>query len=274
MNFDKVLYADVTVFKLFTAAVIAVLALLVAKGLTLYMRRVLREKVKKDHLEVIARLVYYVIIIVALLCVLPMVGVRLSGLLVAGGIVGLAVGFASQSIISNFISGLFLMVERPIKIGDGVNIDGTVGVVEDIHILSTSLRGYDGLFVRVPNQKVFTSTITNFVAHGARRIEYVIGIRYSDDAMKAIAIIEKIIEEWPYALKNPRPDVFVDQLGESSVDIPVRFWVPTSEWYSTKKELLWKMKTALEAEGIEIPFPQRVVWFPEDLRIKKGSTTD
>ena len=269
MSLDRVLYADVTLFHLITAIVILIVSLVVAKVVTIYLRRLLREKLKKDHLETIVRISYYVIIVVALLCALPMVGVRLSGLLVAGGILGLAIGFASQNIISNLISGLFLMVERPVKIGDGVSIEGMFGIVEDINIISTTLRTFDGLFVRVPNQKVFGATITNLAAYGARRVEYVIGIRYSDDAPKAIEIMTSEIERWSYALKNPPPDIFVDKLGESSVDILVRFWTPTSEWYATKKELLWKLKTAIEAEGIEIPFPQRVLWFPEEVGIKK-----
>ena len=84
-----------------------------------------------------------------MISILPTVGVKLSGLLVAGGIVGLAIGFASQSVIGNLISGIFLLIERPMKIGQGVNIDGSVGIVEDIRILSTTLRMYDGLYVRM-----------------------------------------------------------------------------------------------------------------------------
>jgi small-conductance mechanosensitive channel len=157
------------------------------------------------------------------------------------------------------------MVERPIKIGNAVNIDGTAGIVEDIRIMSTSLRTFDGLFMRVPNQKVFTSSITNFVANAARRFDYVVGIRYSDDAEKAIKIIKDLIEAQPMALKNPEPLVFVDNLGDNSVNIFVRIWGPTSDWFDLKKKMLWEIKKALEKEGIEVPFPQRTVWFANDL---------
>jgi len=270
MILKKVLYGEVTVFDLIVAVAILLIAISAAKALSIYLRRFLKEKLSKEHLEIIGKLVYYAIIVTAVIVILPTIGVKLSGLLVAGGIAGLAIGFASQSIIGNLISGIFLIIERPIKIGNSVNIDGTAGIVEDIRIMSTTLRNFDGLFVRIPNQKVFTSNITNFVANVARRFEYVVGIRYSDDADKALKVIRGLIEAHPFALKNPEPQVFVDNLGDSSVNIIVRIWAPTSEWFALKTELLWEIKKALENEGIEIPFPQRMIWFANELRGPQG----
>ncbi|MFC1819807.1 mechanosensitive ion channel family protein [Thermodesulfobacteriota bacterium] len=132
--------------------------------------------------------------------------------------------------------------------------------------MSTTIRQYDGLYVRVPNQKVFTANITNFVAHVARRVDYTVGIRYNDDADKAIQIIKDLINEHPITLVNPEPIVYVDNLGDNAVNISVRFWAPTSEWWNVKTELLWKIKQALEKEDIEIAFPQRVVWFANELK--------
>jgi small-conductance mechanosensitive channel len=266
MILNKVIYRSVTVFDFVTAGVILIIAAVIAKVVSLYLRRLLKERIAKQHLEIIAKVVSYSIIVIALLTALPMLGLRLSGLLVAGGIIGLAVGFASQSIIGNLISGLFLMVERPIKIGNGVDIDGIVGIVEDIRIMSTTLRMYDGLYVRLPNQKVFTSRITNFSANVARRFQYLVGIRYSDDADKASSIIKSLIDKHPLALKNPEPQVFVDNLGDNAVNLIVRIWSPATEWYGVKMELLWRIKQALEKEGIEIAFPQQVVWFANELR--------
>jgi len=273
VKLNRILYGEVTLLDVITAVMILCIALALAKGIVLYLKRVLKERVKKDHLDIIVKIVYYTIVVVAVIAVLPSLGVKLSGLLVAGGIVGIAIGFASQSVIGNLISGLFLMIERPFRIGNAVNIDGTVGIVEDIHILSTTLRTFDGLYVRVPNQKAFTANITNFAANVARRIDYTVGIRYSDDAEKAIESIKNLIKDHPLALINPEPQVFVDNLGESSVDIAVRLWAPTTERWNLKTELLWKIKKAIEAEGIEIPFPQRVVWFANETseRQIKGS---
>lgn len=145
------------------------------------------------------------------------------------------------------------------RIGNGVNIEGTVGIVEDIRIMSTTIRQYDGLYVRIPNQKVFNANITNYVAHVARRFDYVVGIRYSDDADKGIQIIKDLIHCHPLTLVNPESVVFVDNLGDNAVNILVRCWTPASEWYDVKTELLLRIKQALEKDGIEIAFPQRVV---------------
>lgn len=266
MILNKVVYANVTVFNLIVALSIVLVSILIAKGLSIYLRRFLKDRIAREHADLINKIAYYSVVVIAVLSILPNIGVKPSGLLVAGGIVGLAVGFASQSIIGNLISGLFLFIERPVKIGNGVSIDGTVGIVEDIRIMSTTIRKYDGLYVRVPNQKVFTANITNFEAHVARRVDYVVGIRYSDDADKAIQIIKDIINVHPLTLVNPGPMAFVDNLGDNAVNIFVRGWAPTTEWFGVKTELLWKIKQALEKEGIEIAFPQRVVWFANELR--------
>lgn len=269
MIFETVLYGSVTIFNLLVGIAILILSIVFAKTISLSLKRFLREKIEREHIEIIAKIVYYSIIILAFVSALPMLGVKLSGLLVAGGVVGLAIGFASQNIVDNFISGIFLLTERPIKIGNGVNIDGTTGIVEDIRIMSTTLRGFDGLYIRLPNRKVFTANIINFVSNVARRVDYDIGIRYSDDADKAITLIKDFLDAQAMVLKNPEPLVFVSELGESAVIIALRFWAPVSEWFGVKTNLLVKIKKVLQNEGIEIPFPQRVVWFANELRTRE-----
>ena len=264
MIFNKVIYSDVTVMDLLIGILILLIGIGVAKFISLYFRRIFKERIKRQHRELIVKIIYYALIIVVLIIALPLLGFKLSGLMVAGGIVGIAIGFASQSIVSNLISGVFLMIERPINIGNPVNIDGTVGIVEDIQIISTTLRTFDGLYIRLPNQKVFTANMTNYEANVARRFEYKIGIRYKDDADKAIDVIKAVIEKEPLALKNPEPLIFVSELGDSSVNIIVRPWAPVAEWYTLYTSLLWKIKTTLEQEGIQIPFPQRVLWSGEE----------
>ena len=252
---------NITLVKILIVVLIIIASFIIAKIISINIKRSLKEKVRQEHLDIISKLINYVIVIIGFLASLSLLKINLSGLLVAGGIVGLVIGFASQSIVGNLISGLFLMVERPIKIGDQVNINDTMGVVEDIRIISTTIRTWDGYNVRMPNERVFTSNITNFVAHPARRFEYVVGIRYSDDADRAVSIIADLLNDHPLVLVNPEYQAFVDNLGDNSVNIMVRIWAPSSVWYSVKMEMLWKIKKTLEDHGIEIAFPQRVVWF-------------
>ncbi len=250
----------VTLLDVFIFIIIIAVAVIIAKIVRLNVRRALKEKVPKTTLAAIEKLVYYTIIVIGFIVAIPYIGFSLSGLLVAGGIAGIVIGLATQTVISNLISGLFLLAEKPIKIGDGVSIGDVGGVVKDIRVLSTTIRTWDGIYVRLPNEKVFTSNIYNYNAHAARRFEYKIGIAYRSDADKAIKIIEELLEQHPLILKEPKPQIFVEELADSSVILTVRIWAPSSEWYGVKTEMLWKIKVTLEKAGIEIPFPQIVIW--------------
>ncbi|MBN1948896.1 MAG: mechanosensitive ion channel family protein [Candidatus Cloacimonetes bacterium] len=261
MILDRVLYGEVTVLNLIFISAVLLLGIIMAKVLSLYLRRSLKSKLNKDHLEIIIKVVYYTIFTIVIIWVLSTLGFKLSGLLVAGGIAGIILGFASQSIVGNLVSGIFLMIERPMKLGHAVNIDGVIGVVDNISIISTTLRTYDGLDIRIPNEKVFTTNITNYVSNIARRFEFLVGIRYGDDADKAISLIKALIDREPFALKNPPPLVYVDNLGDNSVNITVKIWSPVSEWFALSQVMLLRIKQMLEENGMEIAFPQRVVWF-------------
>ncbi len=266
LNYE--IYRGLTLKELLIVSLVMIASVILAKVVATNLRRALSDRIRRDQLEIIVKVVYFGIVTIALLIVTPILGINLSGLLVAGGIAGIVIGFASQSVVSNFVSGLFLLWERPIKIGDSIEVEGIYGVVEDIHVMSTIVRTFDGLYVRIPNEKMFTSVITNLVSNVARRVEYTVGISYSDDADKATKVIREVLNREPFVLKEPSPEVFVNNLGESSVDIVVRFWTPTSEWYDVKTKMLWKIKVELERNGIEIPFPQRVVWFANELNVK------
>ncbi|AKB81453.1 Small-conductance mechanosensitive channel [Methanosarcina barkeri 3] len=237
---------------------------LFAKILSLYLRRSLKDRVSKDMGETIIKILYYGILTIVFLSNLSLIGIDPSALLVAGGVTGIILGFASQNIVGNLVSGFFLMVERPIKIGDQVQINDVSGYVTDIRIISTHIRTFEGLLVRIPNQQVFTTNITNIVGHPVRRFEYTIRIRYSDDANAAIFLIKDLIDKEPFALLNPSPSVFVSDLGDSSVNIAVRIWAPVNEWFGIKTRILWDIKQTLEENGIEIPLPQRIVRIQTD----------
>ncbi|MFN3383550.1 MAG: mechanosensitive ion channel family protein [Archaeoglobaceae archaeon] len=263
---DLPLYGNVRVRDLVFVVTVIIIASVIAKFVAMSLRRSFADKMRKDQLELLVKASYALIIILAFVSVTPVLGVNLTGLLVAGGIVGVAIGFASQRVVSNFISGIFLLAERPIKIGDQIVVDNISGIVEDMSIMSTIVRTFDGLYVRIPNERVFSSNITNPVANVARRFEYVVQISYSDDAKKAIEVIRNVIEWHPFALKIPPPQVFVDSLGDSGVNVIVRIWAPSSVWFEVKMNLLWEIKVELEKNGIVIPFPQRVIWFGKGQR--------
>lgn len=264
INFlDNILYTtskgSITPLHLIKFVAILSITVIFSRVLTIYLRRALKDRVSKDVGEPILKLLYYSTLIVVFISILPLVGLDPSGFMLAGGVAGIVLGFASQNIVGNLVSGCFLMFERPIKIGDQVEVNGIAGYVTDIRIISTLMRTYDGLLVRIPNQQVFTTNITNIVGHPVRRFEYTVRIRYSDDAGAAIWLIKDLIDKEPFALLSPSPSVFVSDLADSWVNITVRIWAPVSEWFGLKTRLLWNIKKTLEENGIEIPYPQRVL---------------
>ncbi|ABX13231.1 mechanosensitive ion channel family protein [Nitrosopumilus maritimus] len=210
----------------------------------------------------IGKLLYYGIILLSFAGVMTSTGIDLSGLLVAGGIFGVVIGFATQSVVSNLISGIFLMIEKPLKHGDTIEIPDmdVLGTVLDITMFSTMVRKFDGTTMRIPNDKVFTSRIRGFSSTNARRTSVSVGISYSANTKKAISKLKQTLnEKMPYILAKPEPEIHVTELADSSVNLQVMVWHHRDHWGKVYPELCEVVKTTLDENGIEIPFPQRVV---------------
>lgn len=253
-------YGNVMVSDLIVFSLIVTISLIIANLAGVYIKKRLSDRVRKDELDYVIRITQALIILTGIFISLPSFHVDISELLLIGGTAGIIIGFASQRLVTNVGSGIFLLVERPVKIGDTVKIGETAGTIEDIRILSTTLKTFEGIYIRIPNETVFNSEITNYVANEARRFEYRIAIRYSDDAERAIGIISGLLAAHPFVLYNPPPSVYVDELGDSGVIIMVRIWAPSREWWSVRTEMLWTIKQTLEQKGFRIPSPQREVW--------------
>lgn len=229
-----------------------VIALLVRFG----MRKGLRPRMPLHAYQPLEKVVFYGIIIVGAIASLSPLGFSLTGLLVTGGILGIIIGFAAQTTISNFLAGVLLFADMPFKVGEPVSIGDVSGVVTEVSILSTKVRTWDGYVVRLPNQDVFTATISNYSRNVARRIVMQVGIAYGSDIGKAKDAILRALEEHPYVLVKPAPDVYVDSFGDSAIVLNVRAWAPNKVWFTTRMELPDIIKKALDDAGIEIPFPQ------------------
>ena len=243
----------------------------------IFRRIIFRTTYKVTPLHVakaISSFIYYVIVIVTIMTILSIFGVSITGVIVAGGIAGIVLGFASQTVVSNLLAGLFLYWDKPFKPGDPINIEGAAGIVQEISILSTRIQTWDGVYVRIPNEKVFTSTIINYGRMPVRRVELKVSIAYKEDFDKAKEVIMRVLEDHPLVLVYPEPVVFTSELGSDGVEITVQAWAPTSEWINVKRELLWNIKKALTEAGIEIPFPQRDVWFRSPIEVKLAKSEE
>lgn len=269
---DSTFIGEITFGNLFAAIIIIIATYIIGKFLSTLVLRILAGKVDPNNSTFLVKLVKWVIYFIGFLIASPFLHIDLSGLMVAGGVVAVALGFASQNTLSNFVAGVLLMFERPVALGDNISVNGTEGYVQEIGLLSTTIRTYEGIFVRIPNDSMFSSDITNYVAHIARRFDYDIGISYSEDADKAMGIIREVIDKHPYALRNPAPTIYVNLLDASSVNLKVRIWAPSGYWWDVRTDLLWKIFKALRTAGVDIPFQQVTLWFGDDAAKMKQLT--
>ncbi len=199
------------------------------------------------------------LIAVVAIAALDQLGVDTTSLLAVLGAAGLAVGLALKDSLGNFAAGVMLVIFRPFRIGDFVEAGGVAGVVEDIGIFSTTFRTGDNRIIIVPNGQIYGGTILNASARDTRRIDLVIGIGYDDDIKKAKRILEDILETDDRILEDPAPAISLGELADSSVNLNVRPWVKSSDYWPVRSDLLERIKNAFDAEGISIPYPQRDV---------------
>jgi small conductance mechanosensitive channel len=199
------------------------------------------------------------LMVFVVLAALNTLGVQTTSFVAVIGAAGLAVGFALQGSLSNFASGVMLVVFRPFRVGDFVEAGGTSGVVEAVQIFNTVLKTPDNKKVILPNSSVTGGNIINYSAKDERRVDLVFGIGYDDDLKKAKTILERLLADDPRILKDPAPVVAVSELGDSSVNFVVRPWVKTGDYWNVYWDLTEKVKLTFDAEGISIPFPQRDV---------------
>lgn len=219
------------------------------------------EKAQADKALVpfFSSMAYYVVIAVTLIAVLNLFGIETTSLIAVLGAAGLAVGLALQGTLSNFAAGVMLLVFRPFRIGDYVDIAGTAGSAIEIGLFTVTLDTPDNVRIIVPNSAVFGQTIKNYAANETRRNDLVVGISYDDDIGKAISTIEKILAADARVLKDPAPVVATSELGDSSVNLVVRPWCSKDDYWALRFDLTRRIKEGLEAAGCSIPFPQQDV---------------
>jgi len=206
-----------------------------------------------------ANLVYYVLLAFVLIAALNRLGIQTASFIAVLGAAGLAIGLALQGSLSNFAAGVLMIIFRPFKVGDFIEGGDTLGSVEEIHLFTTSIITPDNARVVVPNSKLVEGNVTNFTAKPTRRVETIIGISYSDDIEQARQVILAEIAKDSRILADPAPTIGVVDLADSSVDLRVWVWTKTPDFLAVTMALPERVKTRFDAEGINIPFPQRDV---------------
>jgi len=214
------------------------------------------KKVDQAVISFVSSIVYFIIFFVAIIAAISHLGFNTSSLVAIVGAAGLAIGLALQGSLSNFASGVLLIILKPFKNGDFVEVAGISGIVEEIHIFSTTFRTGDNKTVIIPNGAVTNSTIINYSAKPIRRIDLIIGVSYDADLAKTKEILNKITSEHSLVLKDHDITIGVSELADNSVNLVARPWVKTENYWPVYFDLLENIKVALDQAGIEIPYPQ------------------
>lgn len=205
-------------------------------------------------------IIYYALLIFVCIAALGQLGIQTASFVAIVGAAGLAVGLALQGSLSNFAAGVLLLIFRPFKVGDFVEVAGTSGVIQGIQIFTTELNTPDNKKVIVPNGGIISGNIVNYTANETRRVDLIFGIGYSDDIDKARQIIESVLKADSRVLEIPASTVAVVELADSSVNFVCRPWVNTEDYWAAYFDITEAVKKAFDSSGISIPFPQQDVY--------------
>ncbi|KAA5539069.1 mechanosensitive ion channel family protein [Roseiconus nitratireducens] len=221
----------------------------------------LERKVKLSTLaeKLISRTIKDVIMLIGFAIALTALEIDITPILAAIGAAGFIIGFALQGTLSNFASGLMILINRPFDEGDVVNAGGVTGTVNQMNLVSTTFRTFDNQTIHVPNNEIWGSVITNITANDNRRVDMEFGIGYEDDFEEAERIIREVVTQHELVLEDPEPMVVMHELGDSCVKIVCRPWAKTSDWWTVKTEVTRRVKQRFDQAGISIPFPQQDV---------------
>ncbi|MBZ2167255.1 mechanosensitive ion channel family protein [Marinobacter sp. F4216] len=242
------------------AAFLVILGLILGSLAARSISRLIGDRTSRHHNVVIRRLVFYVVVLLFAMAALREAGFSLDVVLGAAGILTVALGFASQTSASNMISGLFLLMEKSFEIGNVIEVEGTIGEVVAIDLLSVKLRTPDNLYVRIPNETLIKSRVVNRSRFPIRRLDLVVGIAYAEDVERVETLLLKLAENEPVCLEEPKPFVVVTAFGPSSVDVQFSVWVPQDKVLDGRSSIMVAIKKMLDREGIEIPFPHTSVY--------------
>ena len=228
--------------------------------------KLVRHRATEQAGMLLGKAVYYGGILLLVAIIMQNLGFQLTAVLGAAGIMVAAIGFASQTSLSNIISGLFLIGERPFSVGDLIDVGGTVGVVLSIDLLSIKLRTMDNRFIRVPNETLIKSLVITITRFPVRRMDITIGVAYKENVKWVMELLVEIADANPYSLDEPRPLILFKEFGSSSLELLLGVWFSKTDFLNLKNSIMCQIKERFDKEGIEIAFPHLTVYSGSDTK--------
>ncbi len=244
--------------KVIAAVAIFVIGRWVAKAVRSGVRRMMtKADVEPIIIGFVGSMTYIALLAFVVIAALGQLGIQTTSFIAILGAAGLAVGLALQGSLANFAAGFLMIIFRPFKVGDFIEGAGVAGVVEAIHIFTTTLKTGDNKLIIIPNAKLSGDNITNYSAQETRRVDMTVGVAYDADLSVVRDVLNDIISKEERALKDPAPLVAVAELADNSVNFVVRVWTKTGDYWAVKFDMTETIKNRFDSEGIGIPFPQR-----------------
>jgi len=245
--------------KILGAIVIWIIGSWIIKKLVGTTRSVMTKRGFDESLQkFLLNLIGWVLKILLILVILSQLGIETTSFAAILAAAGLAVGLALQGSLGNFAGGVLLMIFKPIKIGDLIEAQGEIGVVKEIEIFTTKLIGLSNKEIIIPNGALSNGNIINYSTEGTRRVDLTIGVGYDSDIKKTKEVLMNVLTSNPKVLSDPAPTVNVSELADSSINFAVRPWSKTEDYWAVFFESTENIKEALDAAGIEIPYPHQV----------------
>ena len=239
----------------------ALAILIIGRQLVKLILRLITVALEKSNVEdtvriFVTNLLNTLLMILVFIAAINQLGIETTSIIAVLGAAGLAIGLALQGSLSNFAAGILIVIYRPYKVGDYIEAGNYAGTVKDIQIFSTVLKTPDNKIVVVPNGSIMNGSIVNYSDQDTRRIDLIIGCSYEDDIDKVRSVLEDILKKEKRVLKDPKPQIAVTELADSSVNFIFRPWVKRVDYLPVYYSLLEEVKTRFDKEGISIPYPQ------------------
>lgn len=259
-------FSEEVIALIFRIAVIIAVGFPVILMLRGWARSFFTKKYATHYGMLAGKVVFYIGLVILVVTVMGQLGISLAPLLGAAGILGVALGFASQTSVSNIISGLFLIAEQPFKVDDIITVGQNSGFVLSIDMLSVKMRTFDNRYVRIPNEMIIKQEVINNTKFPIRRFNANISVAYKEDIAQVREILLDVAEKNEFALSSPKPMVIFDMYGQSSIDLLLLVWAPKDEFILLKNSINEEVKARFDKEGIEIPFPHVSLYSGEETK--------
>ena len=254
VDFVKTLLTWKNAFRLIGALFVIFLMWLAFKLIKHFVKKVSAGKIQQQYVLVITKTISYVFYALVVMYVLSLFGVKLGAIWGAAGIAGVAVGFAAQTSVSNLISGLFVLGEKAMKVGDFIEVGGVSGTVDSVGLLSVKVHTLNNQMVRIPNSSIINSNFQNNSFFEVRRFSFELSVDYATDMNVALQALSSVPELCPSVLKEPAPAVWYNGFGESGINIVLAVWFNSSDLVKMKNEVYIAIKKVFDEKGINIPF--------------------